>query len=47
LENHLAKIEILGKLADRGGRVASPVYYSWVNITCHVSSLQFVIIICL
>lgn len=37
-DNFLEKLEMLAKVDELAGRNASPVYYGWVNATCHVSS---------
>jgi hypothetical protein len=29
---------MLQKVADRGDKRNSPIIYSWINVTCHVSA---------
>ena len=38
-ENHLQHIEALAALDKKAG--STPVFYSWVNATCHPEWLKF------
>ncbi len=43
MQGHLEKMEIIDRRDKKSGLALSPLIYSWVNITCHVSSIFLLI----
>ena len=39
-ENHNQKLALLQQMDEAAGKDSSPVHYTWVNATCHVSDLN-------
>ena len=45
MQSHLEKIDILERRDKKSGQALSPLTYSWINITCHVSAENFLILL--
>ena len=46
-DNFAQKLAMLEKADEQSGRVSSPVHYTWLNATCHVSKdLQTLLTLC-
>ncbi len=40
-DNFEEHIDTLGQLDKKAERFSSPMFYSWVNVTCHPEALKF------